>query len=430
MIKLNRNWLFFPVAAIGVLILFAAIKSRPDIPIKPALSRARPVDVVKLEQKLFAPQVTGFGRVVPKRSWQAIAEVKGKVIYRHPLLERGQIVPANTLLLTIDPTDYQIAVAKAKADINAIEAKLTKLSLDKKSLATNLSIEKRRLILGEKELARQRNLKAKGLVSQSALDDEQQAYYTLQNQVHDLESKLKVLPTELKITQAEHEAAKLVLAQAERDLARTEIRLPFTSRIADINIEQDQVVTDNLIMFEAHSFDIIEVEAQVSIHDMQLILADDLTELEAKVMLSSGSFSQSWPAQVVRLSDRVDYEQATFGVILEVSLFEPSASTSLAAPALVNGMFVKVEIMGKPKLHFVVPEKVLRGERLYLFKANKLAIVPITVLFRRNEQVAVASNNSDLNAASLLVTNDLIPALEGMALQIVAENNDSMEVTP
>ena len=89
--------------AIGVLVFFLAVKSRPDVPIKPALSRAKPVDVISLHTQPFAPVATGFGRVKPKRSWQAIAEVGGKVVYRNPLLEKGQVVLKDTLLLKIDP---------------------------------------------------------------------------------------------------------------------------------------------------------------------------------------------------------------------------------------------------------------------------------------------------------------------------------------
>lgn len=439
MAKINRNWLFFPLIAIGVLILYYAINSRPEIPIKPALGKAKAVNVMLLEQQSFAPVITGFGRVEPKRRWQGIAEVSGKVVYRNPQLERGQIVAKDTLLLRIDPTDYQIAVAKAQADINTIEAKLAKLTLDKTSLATSLNLEQRSLRLIEKELVRQSNLKAKGLLSQSALDNEQQAVYAQKNQVNDLQSKLKLLPLELAMATAELEAAKLVLTQAQRDLARTELRLPFTSRIADINIEKEQFVTNNLMMVESHGLDNVEVEAQFSIHDVQLIFAslatdfnDDFTEklqqLTAEVTLSSGNFSHSWQAKVARLSDTVDLDQATVGVILEVPV--ATERYSLSKPSLVNGMFVKAEITGKAQPQFVVPERALHGETLYVAVSNKLAIVPVEVLFRYQDRVAIKPLNTELHEGSLVVINDLIPALTGMALQVIEPPTLVSEVTP
>lgn len=427
--KLNRKLLFFPVFIFGVLVLYFAISSRPDVPIKPAISKARLVDVIDLKKQPLAPVVTGFGRVKPKRSWQAIAEVRGKVIYRNPLLEKGQILPADTLLLKIDPIDYEIAVAKTQANLTSINAKLAKITLDEKSIKTTLITEKRRLKLREDELARQKNLKKKGLTSQSALDAEQQAYYAQQTRVQDIESRLALLPAEKSMAKAELEATKLALEQAKRDLEKTQVKLPFTSRIASVNIEQDQVVTNNQIMVEAHGLGQVEVEAQISIHDMQILLnslnpnadskfSETLKELEAQVTLSSGRYSNSWQAKVTRVSDTVQSAQATVGVILEISLPNEQTQGVAATPSLVNGMFVQAQIIGKPSLEWVVPEQALRGDRLYFLDKNQLTILPVSVLFRHNEWVAINADLSGFLPTPVLVTNDLIPALEGMLLQI------------
>ena len=75
--KTSRKLLFFPALAVGVIALVLAINLRPDIPTKPAGERARLVDVQVLELKAIAPKVIGFGKVVPKFEWQAIAEVTG-----------------------------------------------------------------------------------------------------------------------------------------------------------------------------------------------------------------------------------------------------------------------------------------------------------------------------------------------------------------
>ncbi|WP_422385933.1 HlyD family secretion protein, partial [Enterovibrio norvegicus] len=268
---LRRKLLFFPVLAIGILVLVVAIKTRPDIPVKPAQSKARPVDVLTLTQQTISPVVTGFGRVTPKLTWQAIAEVNGKVIYRNPALEKGSILPAGTELLRIDPTDYQLAVAQAQADVSAKQARLAKLDLDSSNLKTTLNIEKRRLALSKDELTRKKNLRQKGLTSQSDLDTEQQAYLSQQTRVQDLESQLKVLPDERLITEAELDASQLALTQAERDLEKTHVVLPVNSRIAEVNIEKDQFVTPQQVMVVAHGLEAVEVDAQVSIHDMQTL---------------------------------------------------------------------------------------------------------------------------------------------------------------
>lgn len=93
---LNKKWLFFPALALGVLVLVLAVKLKPELPVKPADDRARLVETLPLELKAVAPLAIGFGKVAPKVEWKAIAEVSGKVIYRHPRLEKGQVLKAGT----------------------------------------------------------------------------------------------------------------------------------------------------------------------------------------------------------------------------------------------------------------------------------------------------------------------------------------------
>ncbi|WP_028023540.1 efflux RND transporter periplasmic adaptor subunit [Enterovibrio calviensis] len=440
---LRRKLLFFPVLAIGILVLVIAIKTRPDIPVKPAQSKARPVDVLTLTQQTISPVVTGFGRVTPKLTWQAIAEVNGKVIYRNPALEKGSILPAGTELLRIDPTDYQLAVAQAQADVSAKKARLAKLDLDSSNLKATLNIEKRRLALSKDELTRKKNLRQKGLTSQSELDTEQQAYLSQQTRVQDLESQLKVLPDERLITEAELDASQLALTQAERDLEKTHVVLPVNSRIAEVNIEKDQFVTPQQIMVVSHGLEAVEVDAQVSIHDMQTLFDSlnavpslrqssnqsdaqssangHLARLTANVALSSGSFNQTWSANVARLSDTVNLNQATVGVILEIPLNLSSSQTDAttqnplaALPSLVNGMFVQATIEGQPMAHWVIPEQALRGDKVYLMKEGVLAVEPVDVLFRHDDLVAISG---DLKDGQQLVVNDLLPAVPGMTLR-------------
>ncbi|USH02147.1 HlyD family secretion protein [Grimontia kaedaensis] len=432
---LRRKLLFFPALAVGIAVLFIAINSRPDVPVKPAQSKARAVDVVTLQQSDIAPVVTGFGRVTPKLTWQAIAEVNGKVIYRNPALEKGRVLPAGTELLRIDPTDYQLAVAQAQADVSVREARLAKLELDESNLKTTLAIEKRRLTLSRDELTRQKNLRKKGLTSQSALDNEQQTFLSQQTRVQDLEAQLKVLPDEKRITASELEASNLALEQAQRNLDKTQIVLPVDSRIAEVNIERDQVVTPQQVMVIAHGLGAVEVDAQVSIHDMQTVFdtlhgkhsegfSGKLHQLEASVSLSSGSFEEEWPAKVARLSDTVSLNQATVGVILEITLDEEQKQGIAAQPSLVNGMFVKAHIEGKPVAQWVIPERALRGDKIYLMEDGTLKVVPVTILFRRGESVAIAG---DLKAGQQLVLNDLLPAVPGMELRAVTLNGEVVE---
>ncbi|MEF1187627.1 HlyD family secretion protein, partial [Vibrio sinaloensis] len=92
--KINKKLLFFPALAVGVIALVTAIKMKPQLPVKPAGDRARIVETIPLELRASAPLAIGFGKVEPKVEWKAIAEVSGRVVYRNPMLQKGQVLQA------------------------------------------------------------------------------------------------------------------------------------------------------------------------------------------------------------------------------------------------------------------------------------------------------------------------------------------------
>ncbi|MGF1700665.1 HlyD family secretion protein [Photobacterium makurazakiensis] len=435
----NRKLLIFPAIFLGALILVMAIKLRPSPEVKPALERARVVDVISLQQQLIAPEAAGFGRVAPKVEWQAIAEVSGKVVYRHPDLNKGRVLDAGTVLLKIDPLDYELLLAQAQADVSASQAQLAKLAQEEQNLKTTLKIEKNRLAISRKELARKQELRVKGLTSQSAVDLEQQNALSNQKVVQDIENQLIVLPNERKVTVAQFEVNQSRVTEAERSLEKTVITLPIDARISSVDIEQEQVVNSQQTMVMAHGIDMVEIDAQIALHDMQ-VLASSLTQytahadgrpradqldLSAYIQLSSGDFVQQWPAKVARISDTVNANQATVGVILEV-IQDYSQLSPETAPPLVNGMFVEAKLSGQKNPHWVIPERALHGDNVYLVESDSsLKIQPVTVLFRRDRQVAISG---DLASGVQLVLNDLLPAVAGMALKVITLDGKSVEM--
>lgn len=427
--KINRKLLFFPVLAIGITILIIAIKMKPDLPVKPAGDRARLVNVMPLELKAMAPMAIGFGKVTPKLEWNAIAEVSGKIVYRNPLLEKGRILQAGTEIIRIDPLDYELKLAQAEADLSSSKTQLAKLNQEEKNLIGTVKIEKNRLSISKKELDRQLNLKKRGLTSQSDVDQQNQTYLSQQKLVQDMQNQLSLYPDERKVSQAQIKVNESKLAEAKRALDKTSIMLPQDLRIAEVDIEDDQVVNLQQIMVTAHGTEVMEVEAQLSIHDFQLISSSlahfisndsgisqlDMKGITAWIELSSGTLTARWPAKVARISETVDATQATAGVILEIEQDYSTLNVS-NTPPLVNGMFVSAELTGQENPSWVIPERSLHGDSIYIMDANnKLDIRPVSVLYRRNNQVVI---DGELEQGERLVLNDLLPALQGMLLKI------------
>ncbi|PJC85582.1 HlyD family secretion protein [Vibrio sp. HA2012] len=426
--KFNRKYLFFPILALGVLVLIIAVKMRPDLPVKPAENRARLVETIPLTLKAVAPRVIGYGKAVPKVEWKAIAEVSGKLVYRHPELEKGRVLEAGTEILRIDPLDYELKLAQVESELSSNRTQLARLNLEEQNLRETLKIEQNRLALSKKELERKQNLRTKGLASQSELDQQEQSYLSQQKVVLELNNQLSLYPSERQVAQAQIHVSESQVAEARRSLEKTSVRLPQTMRIAQVDIEDNQVVNLQQTLVVAHGIRTMEVEAQFSIHDMQTIAASlpeiprsaggipqpDMAAISAVIELKSGSLHTFWPARVARLSETVDPNQATVGVILEVdqdyARFVPGES-----PLLVNGMFVQARIEGQANPCWVIPERALHGDKVYIKGAdNRLQIRPVSVVFRREHSVVV---EGDFTQGEALIVNDLLPAIEGMLLK-------------
>ena len=426
--KISKKLLFFPALAVGIIGLVAAINLKPDLPTKPAGDRARLVETVSLEQQLIAPLAVGFGKVVPKVEWKAISEVTGQIVYRHPDLEKGQVIPAGTEVLKIDPLDYELKLIQAEADLKSSQTSLAKLNQEEDNLNQTLKIEKNRLVISNKELQRKQDLRKKGLTSQSDVDLQQQSALSQQKLVLDIANQITLMPDEKRVAEAVIKVNVSKVKEAQRSLDKTTITLPRAMRIAQVDIEQNQVVNLQQEMLVAHGINIMEVEAQLSIHDMQTLASSftqfprdaagiptpDQAPIKASVQLNSGSLNLSWPAKVARISETVDENQATAGIILEIAQDYSQLQPDSATP-LVNGMFVKAEIEGVANLSWVLPERALHGDKIYLMDDNsRLQMVNVEVLYRRDNQVVV---NGDLQTGDKLILNDLLPAIEGMLLK-------------
>ena len=426
--KINKKLLFFPALAVGVIGLVVAINLKADLPTKHAGDRARLVDTVSLEQQLIAPLAVGFGKVVPKVEWKAIAEVTGQIVYRHPDLEKGQVIPAGTVVLKVDPLDYELKLIQAEADLKSSQTSLAKLNQEEDNLNQTLKIEKNRLVISNKELQRKQDLRKKGLTSQSDVDLQQQSALSQQKLVLDIANQIALMPDEKRVAEAVIKVNVSKVKEAQRSLDKTTITLPRAMRIAQIDIEQNQVVNLQQEMFVAHGINLMEVEAQLSIHDMQT-LASSFNQfprdaagipnpyeapIKATIQLNSGNLNLSWPAKVARISETVDENQATAGIILEIAQDYSQLQPSNATP-LVNGMFVKAEIEGVANLSWVVPERALHGDKVYLMDDNqRLQVMNVEVLYRRDNQVVV---RGELQTGDKLVLNDVLPAIEGMLLR-------------
>ncbi len=429
MVGFLKKLLFWIPVGLGVLAVVYAVRSR-EAPVRTEPEeRVTAVRVVEGKSARVVPRAVGHGSVKPGRVWEAVGEVSGTVVYRHPELRRGAILAAGTELLRIDPTDYRHAVAEIEANIRAADSQLSLLDVRAVNAKRSLAIEERNLALARKQLERTRELLRRGAVSQSDADREERAVLASEQAVQNLRNTVRLLPAERAAQRAQRDRLQSQLETARRNLSRTTVVAPFTCRIAAVNVEEAQFAAKGQVLVEADGLDVAEVVAQVPMSRVLALLRSRVgpapqlgaaiprlrEELQAVVRLHSGDVAIEWPARFSRMSDTVDPRTRTVGVIVAVDQPYRRAQAG-RLPPLVKNMYVEVELRGPPRPDAVViPRAALRGSQVYVVgREDRLEFRDVEVSFTQANLVVLRSG---LEAGQRVVISDLPFAAEGMRLR-------------
>lgn len=433
----NKPWVFFIPVIIGIIALVLLKQNSPEPRQKPAQEMTTSVRTLAIAHHTVTPMAIGYGTVRPVSTWEAVAQVEGIVLEKHPNLNKGAIIEKDSVLLQIDPTDYELTIAQVEADILATQAQLEELDTKLENTRTALEIETQSLALSKNELQRLQNLLKKGSVSHSDYETQERNVLAQQQSVLLQSNTIKLIPSQKALLEAQLQQKHSQLKGAQRDLENTVITMPFTGRISEDSVELSQYVRIGNTLTAADALDKAEVEVQIPIryfrgllrtgksinlleHSMQQL--NEQLGIKAKVVLHEGGLSTQWDARFSRLTDTLDPKTRTIGAVVEVD--NPYGDvTPGSRPPLIKGLFVEAHLQGTPRPDsLVIPRSALHNARLYRVNAqNRLEIIPVEVELYQPEFAIVRhqqTNNSNqaLQAGDAIIISDLVPAIEGMLL--------------
>ncbi|WP_022942808.1 efflux RND transporter periplasmic adaptor subunit [Psychromonas hadalis] len=382
----------------------------------------------------IAPVIHGFGIIKPKVQWSGVAQVKGDIVYKLATLARGEFIKQGTLLLRIDQTPYQLALATAVANKASVETEFEKLEIEKQKLHLSLELEKSKLFLEETEYQRQKSLAKKGTLSKSQLEKQQRAFIIQQLKIKELQSAIKLLPVQLNAIKATHSVAKSQIQQAQLDLNHTQIKMPFDGRIEQVNSEMGEYVSLGQVLFTTQDYSLLEVEAKIPVHQLRRLSATfkqgatlqkgefpqlAALNLPASVTFQSAFVHATWQGTLKRISGQIDLRVGTVGVVIEIPFdFKAFIKGDSEQLPLISGMFVEINIEGAKAAQLVIPKKALHGGRLYLVdKESRLKIVPVETLFSRDGWVVIKAGY--FSVGDQIVVSDLLPVATGLKLKTV-----------
>ncbi|GGK51095.1 efflux RND transporter periplasmic adaptor subunit [Salinarimonas ramus] len=427
--------LLFLVPILAGLTVAAFFVARAPGPEKTqATPSAVAVRVVEARMEEVRPVARGWGNARASETWTAVAEVAGRIVFRHPELESGRLILAGTKVLEIDPADYRLAIAQAEADLAGLEAEKAQLAAEEENTRRILALEEERLALTEEELARTRALVERGTVPQTRADEQERATLQIRRTVAELRNTLTLLPSRRDRLAAQVARVEAALARARRDLEHTAITAPIDIRVDTVEIERFEYVNIGQRLLVGHGVDRAEVVAHVPLDSFVRLLGsahdDDVDPLaalregpaeriEAVLRLVSHP-EQVWRGRVRRVEGELDPQARSVRVV--VSVDDPYAGA--APPArlpLVPNMYVEATLTGPPlPPSVVVPEEAVHGgDTVYVRdEEGRLDARRVRVAFRQHGEAVIAGG---LAAGESVVLDDLSPALPGTPLSVVEE---------
>ncbi|MEO1362851.1 MAG: HlyD family efflux transporter periplasmic adaptor subunit [Pseudomonadota bacterium] len=425
-----KRWAVLPPVIVGLGVIYWATLNRSQPALAEITERQTPVAFIEVHPQRFVPSVTSFGTVKPAQSWDAVAQVPGRIDHLHPNFMRGGVIQAGEDVVRIAADEYELAVAQAEANILSAAAQIEELDASARATEASLAIEQQALALSRRELARQEELAERGTVSNTVVEAQERSVLAQQASVQSLQNQLDLVPSQRGALEQSLAVSRASLDQAQLELGRTRIKAPFDGRVSAADADISEFVGAGTRMGTLDSVAAAEIEAQVAPRQLaqmsRLIFPQSEADtigvatrlgdiLDARVRLMVDGVQPEWQATVDRITDGVDPDTRAIGVFVTVA--DPYAAAQPGArPPLIKGMFVDVEILG-PAVDGVMAlprSAVDQGQVRVVNPDARLGFEDVEVIFTTDDLAIIAAGS--LEPGTRVIVSDPSPAIPGMAL--------------
>ncbi|MGR3701865.1 MAG: efflux RND transporter periplasmic adaptor subunit [Paracoccaceae bacterium] len=342
------------------------------------------VNVVTAAEDRVTPVLTAFGQVESRRTLEIRAAVGGTVLELAPEFVEGGSVTEGQVLLRIDPADAEAALARAENDLRDAEAEARDAAVAVELAGDELLAAEEQLALRERAATRQRDIAARGVGSEAAVETAELAASAARAAI--LTRRQAIAQAEARLAQSATglERARIALDEAERRLADTVIRARFSGVLSGVTLVEGRLITANEQLGQLIDPDRLDVAFRVSTSDYARLLngAGRLAELPVRVRLDVFGVDLVREGRLSRDSAAVAEGQS--GRLIYAALE--------AAGGMKPGDFVTVEVE-EPPLDAVVrlPGSAMdsSGTVLVLGAADRLEVLPVTLIRRQGNDILV-----------------------------------------
>lgn len=360
--------------------------ARPQKMARP--QQAKLVEVIPVYYSQAEPLLQLNGEVMAAMSVKLYPQVAGRIMSISGDLAPGTLVSKGQALANIEEADYLLAVQESEANLADARASYQQelgnqavasreLKLLTQQLQTELTEEQRNLILRQPQLAQ---------------------------------------------AQAQIDSARAALAEAKLDLARTQVRAPFSGIISNKYVDQGSQLTTTTEIVDLIDTTAFWIKVALpSDYLLHLTFANESPGSGSKVNIHLGKrINNLRSGELYKRLPELDNTTRQAQILLRVD--DPLAlkpENQGKAQLMVND-YVAVDIVGNLLQHVVTLDEsvVHNGNQVWTYQQGKLRIQQLDVVWREQGRVIAASG---VQEGDLLVTTNIANAYDG--LQIATETS-------
>ncbi|MDE0876542.1 MAG: efflux RND transporter periplasmic adaptor subunit [Porticoccaceae bacterium] len=377
---------FVPVllvlGAIMLAILMSALKPEPLKAEEPEAALAVKTQILNRTEVTLS--VESQGTVRPRTRTTLISEVSGTVLEVSDYFIVGGSFDAGDMLMRLDPTDHEVALQRAKAQLISANALL--------------ELEKARAVQAKKEW-------------EMTGRPEADAPILALRKPYLAEAEANILQ------------AKAQLKQAELKLQRATIRAPYAGMVSLKSVDVGQYVTTGSRLGETFAIDFVEVRLPLTEKDLSQMEAMSFQNSDAaNTVALSGSANgnpASWSALIVRSEGVVNELNRSQYVVARISNpYKLNQTLTASTPPLLVGTFVTAKLKGKTLDNvFKVPRSaLLQGSKVAVVDdMQRLQINSVNVVFSDEDYYYVSTG---LKKDAEVIVSAIGTPIEGQKLEV------------
>lgn len=367
--------LFAACVIVGLLLIF-----KPD---PQEVSPDRPVtqvDILVVEPENAQIFIHSQGTLLPRTESDLSAEVSGRILEVSDSFRAGGNFRKGDVLATIDPADYEAALANAEAEL--ANAQLA--------------------------LAQEEALAEQAAADWAALGEGEASDLTLRK-------------PQLAQAKARIKSAKANVKRSQRDLERTEVRAPFDGRVLSTSADLGQFVSAAPASPIARIFatDRAEIRLPITERDAELLGTNDKRMRFVQLSKNEGEAPTVWTARFARLEATVDPGSRLLYAVAELE--EAFAPSSKNPEPLRRGQFLHAQIEGRSISDaYIIPRYALRGsDTVYLVgEGNTTETRTVSILKSDAQEVIITDG---LTSGERVITSPIAYYIEGMPVTVITD---------